>query len=95
MTDKDKDSETVLVPPAGIHTPGTVAMGGTPLVEVPADHTDEDKTRAALKAAAEGKTTDGPAGIAHQEASGPALPPGEGKRRAEAASPAVEPTAEK
>jgi len=93
MADKDKD--TVLVPPAGVHTPGTVAMGTTPLVEVPVDPQDEEKTKAAVKAAAEGNTVTGPEGVAHQESSGAALAPGEGKRRAEAASPAVEPPSKK
>jgi hypothetical protein len=45
----------------------------------------------ALRAVAEGDLIDGTQGIAHQDAGGAALPPGEGERRAKAASPAVEP----
>jgi hypothetical protein len=51
----DTKHDTVLVPPAGIHTPGTVAFGDTPLVAVPVDGVaDPDGTRAALKTVAEG-----------------------------------------
>lgn len=50
---------TVLVPPAGIHTPGAVALGGeSPLVEVPVDGVrGYAQTRDALRARSEGNFT--------------------------------------
>lgn len=73
-----KDGDTVLVSPAGIHTPGRTAMGGeTPYVEVPADATaDPDATRAAYEKAQRGEhDVTLPAGVIPQNADGSAMTP--------------------
>lgn len=75
--DPGADHPKVLVPPAGIHTPGTVAYsepGVVDLVEVPADAlTDAEGVKAALKARESGDTTQVPAGTGVQAPSGAAL----------------------
>lgn len=73
----DEDVKKVLVPPAGIHTPGDVAMPAdavSPLVEVPEDaEGNPDAVKAALQARAAGQFVSAPASVAHQQSSGPAL----------------------
>lgn len=70
----EDQGRTVLVPPAGVHVPGRTAMPAdavAPLVEVPADAVSyPDQTRDALTAHAEGNYVEGPAGVAHQQATG-------------------------
>ena len=70
-------TDTVLVPPEGIHTPGTVAFENPPvtnLVEVPVDaEANPDLTKAALKARDDGNFVDVPAGTGVQHPSGAAL----------------------
>jgi hypothetical protein len=78
MADKSSknESETVLVPPAGIHTPGTTAMGEeSPYIEVPADG-DEDATRAAVEKAQSGDYDAAlPAGVIPVNQDGSAMTP--------------------
>lgn len=73
----DTEHDKVLVPPTGIHTPGTVAYeepGVVDLVEVPTDAlADREGTKAAIRAAREGSTTQVPAGTGVQEPTGAAL----------------------
>jgi hypothetical protein len=80
-TDVSESVDTVLVPPMGIHTPGTTAMpdgtlgtDGPPLVRVPADAAaDPDGVRQALKDRAEGNFVHGPGNVAHQHRDGSAM----------------------
>lgn len=75
--DADK-GDTVLVPPAGVHTPGTTAHGdGQPLVEAPADaFADPDAAAKAYQDAQAGKVAKvGPKELANQNADGSAMTP--------------------
>ncbi len=85
--DKGKDKgDTVLVSPAGVHTPGRTAMGGeSPYIEAPADASaDPDAARAAYEKAQRGEHDVAlPAGVIPQAPDGSALSP-------EAAQQAVE-----
>jgi hypothetical protein len=78
VADKNDAPETVLVPPAGIHTPGDTAIGReSPFMEVPADAAgNPDATRAAVERAQAGeydKTL--PAGVVPQHPDGSAKTP--------------------
>jgi hypothetical protein len=87
-TDDNKSTEhgatdkggTVLVPPAGVHTPGTTAHGdGQPLVEAPADaFSDPEAAAKAHQDAQAGKVAKvGPPELANQNADGSAMTPQE------------------
>jgi hypothetical protein len=68
--------DTVLVSPAGIHTPGRTAMGGeSPYVQVPADAAaDPEATRAAYEKAQRGEhDVTLPAGVIPQNPDGSAM----------------------
>jgi hypothetical protein len=70
------DRETVLVPPAGVHTPGTTAMGGeTAYVEAPADAaSDPAAARDAYERAQAGESdVTLPDGVIPQNADGSAM----------------------
>lgn len=74
----DTDHPKVLVPPTGIHTPGTVGYeepGVVNLVEVPADAvSDREGTKAALRQVAAGESSvQVPPGTGVQSATGLAL----------------------
>lgn len=71
----DYKSDPVLVPPAGVHTPGRTAYGDVNLVEVPADAVaDPEAAKAAAKAARDGETAKSvPAGTGIQGHDGGAL----------------------
>lgn len=75
--DDTGSGDTVLVPPAGIHTPGTVAYEEPAvqhLIEVPADASrDPQGTKDALKARADGDVVEVPAGVGVQKPSGAAM----------------------
>jgi hypothetical protein len=76
MADKTNKSETVLVPPAGIHTPGTTAMGGeSPYIEVPADGDAEATREAVLKAQKGDYDAALPAGVIPVNPDGSAMTP--------------------
>lgn len=78
MASKDDKTETVLVPPAGIHTPGRTAIGDeSPFMEVPADAAgNPDATRAAVERAQAGNfDTTLPAGVVPQHPDGSAKTP--------------------
>jgi len=75
-----KTDGTVLVPPDGVHTPGSTAHGdGQPLVEVPADaQADPDATARAYRQAQSGTASrTGPSELANQNADGSAMTPAE------------------
>lgn len=76
----DSQSDPVLVPPAGVHTPGRVAYGDVDLIEAPADAVadPEAATEAARKAKLVQMTGDGadhtvPAGTGVQHHGGAAM----------------------
>ena len=74
----DTEHGKVLVPPTGIHTPGTVAYdepGVVNLVEVPTDGVaNREGTKAALRTVADGGSdAQAPAGTGVQSSSGAAL----------------------
>lgn len=76
------ETNTVLVPPDGVHTPGDTAANaaeGQPLVRAPGDaFADPEAATAAYKAAQAGEVHEvGSTNIAHQHASGQALTPQE------------------
>jgi hypothetical protein len=79
MTKDDKSTDTVLVPPAGVHTPGTSAHGeGQALVEAPADADDVEGAAKAYKAAQEGDfAATGVAGASTANPDGSARTPAE------------------
>lgn len=71
-----RDGDTVLVSPAGVHTPGTTAMGGeTSYVEAPADaYSDPDAASAAYDKAQSGEAdVTLPAGVIPQNPDGSAM----------------------
>lgn len=72
-----EESDKVLVPPMGVHTPGRVAMpvdASTALVEAPADAVaDPGAAREAYLAAQNGDYVEGTTTHAHQKATGHAL----------------------
>jgi hypothetical protein len=75
---KNDEKNTVLVPPAGVHTPGTTAHGdGQPLVEAPADaFSDPDAAAKAYQDAQAGNFAKiGPKSLANQNADGSAMTP--------------------
>jgi hypothetical protein len=77
---KNEKSDTVLVPPAGVHTPGRTAMGDeSPYVEAPADAaSDPDAAREAYEKAQRGDYDETlPAGVIPQNADGSAKTPAE------------------
>lgn len=69
----DAKHDMVLVPPAGVHTPGTVAYGDVNLVAAPTDAVaDPEGARAALKTATEGgadKTVPSGSGVQNRDGS--------------------------
>jgi hypothetical protein len=70
------DGDTVLVSPAGVHTPGRTAMGGeAPYVEAPADAaSNPEAARAAYEKAQRGEhDATLPAGVIPQNADGSAM----------------------
>jgi hypothetical protein len=70
------DSDMVLVPPAGIHVPGSVAYGPgvQQLIEVPANAAGNPQgTRDALQARADNDMVEVPAGVGVQHPSGAAM----------------------
>jgi hypothetical protein len=81
MADKTTDKpDTVLVPPAGVHTPGRVALGDeSPYVEAPADAeaNPEAAREAYLKAQRGEHDVALPAGVIPQNADGSAKTPAE------------------
>lgn len=74
--DNEAAADTVLVPPAGVHTPGTTAHGdGQPLVEAPADaYANPDAAAKAYQDAQDGNFAKvGPKELANQHADGSAM----------------------
>lgn len=69
----DAKHDTVLVPPAGVHTPGTTAYDDVNLVEAPVDAiADPEAARAAYKTAVEGgsdKTVPSGTGVQNHDGS--------------------------
>jgi hypothetical protein len=91
--DASTPQPTVLVPPAGIHTPGTTitdaASSYQPLVEVPADAlADPEGVRKALRNVQGGNYVKGEPGAGHQHADGSALSAEEAQQRQKDAAPA-------
>jgi hypothetical protein len=83
----DHDAGTVMVPPAGVHTPGTPATdeARNELVKAPGDAlADPDATAKAMRDAREGNTAQVPAGTGVQHPDGHALTPEELDESAEA-----------
>lgn len=75
-----EDRGTVMVPPAGVHTPGSVLRSdlAQPFVEAPADAVaDPDGTKQAMKDASEGRGREVPIGVGVQHRDGHALTPEE------------------
>lgn len=73
---RTSDGDTVLVSPAGVHTPGRTAMGGeTPYVEAPADAAgNPEAARAAYEKAQRGEhDVTLPAGVIPQNPDGSAM----------------------
>lgn len=96
--DSSTESGTVLVPPAGVHTPGRTAIGDeSPYVEAPADAVADPEAakRAAEKAAAGEYDATLPAGTVPQDSSGAALSPEAAEKAADQPTPAVDAKAEK
>lgn len=80
MAKNEEKVETVLVPPAGIHTPGDTALGKeSPYVEVPVDaEGNPDAVRAAVEKAQAGEYDKSlPAGVIPQHPDGSAKTPDE------------------
>jgi hypothetical protein len=77
---KKTDTDTVLVSPAGVHTPGRTAMGDeSPYVEAPGDAlADPEAARAAYEKAQRGDYDETlPAGVIPQNPDGSAMTPAE------------------
>lgn len=92
------DAGEVLVPPAGVHTPGRVGIGEeSPYVKAPADAVaDPQAAREALEKAQSGEAdVTLPAGSVPQDSTGAALSPEAAQKAAEQPSPAVDAKAEK